>query len=166
MRVGPGFYASIALLGIVGWPFLLADVLRNDVGILIVLVLANTTLAITVWRYVSSPSLSFFGALEVVASTMMTGCANVTILFVPVVLWFVYLAAVFHTAIGIVRGRGAAQTAWIGLVHRFVAKPKPEPFIPFAGVDSGIRCSVCGVAITSGDRVVCQKRRLCEKHLV
>jgi hypothetical protein len=79
----------------------------------------NTVLLIAVWYYHSSSDLSFFRGLDIICGSMMTGCANITILFLPIVLTVVYIYLVGDTLVGMVRGRAYTQERWKSLVLGF-----------------------------------------------
>ena len=106
----------VALAGIFGWPILLYTLLGVHPGIATLIFLLNAGVAVTVWRQSSSPALSFFDGLTIIASRMMSGCANITVLYAPLILVGFYLVAVWNTARGLARGREFAQLAWIKMV--------------------------------------------------
>jgi hypothetical protein len=54
-----------------------------------------------------------------VSASMMTGCANVTLLILPPVLLYVYLASVVLSLIGLSKGRDWTHEHWTHLVVGF-----------------------------------------------
>jgi hypothetical protein len=88
--------------------------------LLFVTFVVDVALLIFVWRYNSLPGLSFWKGLCVICSTMMSGCANITMLYIFPVLVVVYVIVVVHSLTGAVKGdRAYAQERWIGLIKWF-----------------------------------------------
>ena len=79
----------------------------------------NTPAAILIWYYNSLDRLSFFDGLNVISASMMSGCANITLLYLPLVLAVVYFIAAFNTVLGLFKGRSYTQERWAKLVVGF-----------------------------------------------
>jgi hypothetical protein len=104
MLVGPLLEEYDALLGIMLFATFVLDV----------------ALLIFIWRYNSLPGLSFWKGMCVICSTMMSGCANITMLYIFPVLIVVYAIVVVHSLTGVARGdRTYAQERWVGLIKWF-----------------------------------------------
>ena len=113
MKVGSEFHAGIFVLLAVTWPGFLPEEL-----VLVGLAL-NAALFALVWRRSSSPTLGFFAGLSSIAGSMMSGCANITLIYAIPVLAFCSLLAIVATFRGFVRGRRFTQQEWIRLESRF-----------------------------------------------
>jgi hypothetical protein len=75
-----------------------------------------------VWRYCSSPSLSFVDGMNIISSRLTSGCVNITMLYLFPFLLCVYLAFVVFTFIGFVKGRLYTQEKWLHFILHFVKK--------------------------------------------
>jgi hypothetical protein len=115
-----GVYSGLFILFIFLWPLSLIGASDVETQSLFWPVLIGNTLAgILVWYYNSLDELSFFKGLSVVSGSMMSGCANITLLYLPFVLIVVYLIAAFNTVIGFFKGRAYTQEKWGNLVLGF-----------------------------------------------
>jgi hypothetical protein len=107
-------YAGLFLILLFAWPAFLAETLPSH-QLAMVFVL-NAAVAIFVMYQCSSIELSFFRGLDIIAARSMSGCANITLIYLPPLLAVVYLIAVFHCIISLFRGRTYSQDRWIRLV--------------------------------------------------
>lgn len=114
-------YVAIFLFLLFLWPFVLfEEPVIYERSILPWLVLGvNTFLAILVWRRSSVPELTFPQGLDIISNSMMSGCANITILYLPLILIVVYVLALHNTLRGLVRGKAFTQERWNNLVRWF-----------------------------------------------
>jgi hypothetical protein len=127
------WYATIDLAFIVAWPFALTDKISNlAVGILVV-VSANA-LAFT-WYQTSSARLSYFRGLDIVAASFMSGCANITFLYIVPVLALIQLLALCYSLAGLVAGRKFSQHRWILLVNSFYERRTGRPHPAFEALE-------------------------------
>ena len=120
VRISGGFYAGILVLLAFGWPYLLFEPLADHQLFVWLLLIVNIGLAALVRFYTTSITISFFHGFSLIASSMMSGCANITLLYVPPVLAVIYLEAVIQTLIGLSRGRVYTQVWWVRRVSGFV----------------------------------------------
>ena len=88
------------------------------IGLGVAVLVVNGLLLICVWRRCSSRALSFFEGLEMIASGMMSGCANITLIYMYPNLTIVYIRALFHTIAGLKKGKQHTEQTWIRLVRR------------------------------------------------
>lgn len=117
-------YAYMALLLLVLWPFLLLiwPPSSDPAALVIVLIVLNTALFVAVQERCASQDCSLLTGFKIMSVRLSIGCANVSILYVPVVLVGVYLACVFYTFNGLRRNRSYTQCRWLNLVYKFVDK--------------------------------------------
>lgn len=111
-------YAGIFLLSVFGWPLYLAD--TAPLPILIFILLVNSIIAVNSWYQCSSRELSYFAGLNAISASLMSGCANITLLYLPFVLIFVYLKSIYYSILGLCCGRQYAQWRWQTPVLSFV----------------------------------------------
>jgi hypothetical protein len=113
-------YSCFIVLIIFLWPLILAVVPESQTqGLFWLCLVINSCAAILVWYYNSIDELSFFKGLRVISASLMSGCANITLLYLPFVLIVVYLIAAFNTFIGLFKGRSFTQEKWVNLVMGF-----------------------------------------------
>ncbi len=110
-------YAGLFLVLLFAWPVFLSETL--DQRLLAVAFIVNAALAIFVIYQCSSMELSFFRGLDIISGRSMSGCANITIVYLFPLLLVVYLVALFHCLISVFRGRLYAQQRWIRVVMFF-----------------------------------------------
>jgi hypothetical protein len=115
-----GVYSGLFVLFIFLWPLSLigASDVQSQTLFWSVLI-GNTLVGILVWYYNSLDELSFFKGLSVISASMMSGCANITLLYLPFVLIVVYIIAAFNTLVGLFKGRAYTQEKWGNLVLGF-----------------------------------------------
>lgn len=110
-------YAGMTMVAVVGWPLLLAGSLPQPLTM--TLLVANLLLVWLVWSQCSSPELSLWRGLCVISDSMASGCANVTVLYLPVLLAGVYAACVSFAAVGLFRGRDDSRRRFRAVVDWF-----------------------------------------------
>jgi hypothetical protein len=125
-------YAFLTLAAAFAWPLLLHDALPQPY--LAIVILVNGIVAATTWYECSSPECPFFTGMQVIAGSMMSGCANVTILYLPFLMVGVYAACLSFSAAGFLQGRAHAQRRFLGLVNWFHRKRLNAPLNPFKNV--------------------------------
>ncbi len=113
-------YSAIIVLIIFLWPLILIGAPDSQTQSLFwPSIVINSFVAILVWYYNSYDELSFFKGLNVISASMMSGCANITVLYLPLVLIVIYFIAAFNTLIGLFKGRPYTQEKWVKLVVGF-----------------------------------------------
>lgn len=113
------YFFLIILLGLPFTP-LIWDVPFTFIMVLIAVI--NLILLIFVWHYSSSKTVSFFTGLEIISSRLVSGCANITLLYLIPFLFYVYLLFIIHTLIGIFKGRSYTQSQWVKFLTAFINK--------------------------------------------
>ena len=111
------WYAVLGIGFAVLWPLALdGKISRSAVGILIVLC-GNTVLFAAYGT--TSRHLSYFRGLDIISASFMSGCANITFLYILPVLFVMQMMALLYSIIGIFAGRLFSQTRWAILVNAF-----------------------------------------------
>ncbi len=113
-------YAGGFVLLVFGWPLYLVDTVSLSFFIFILLV--NSSIAINSWYQCSSRELSYFAGLNAISASLMSGCANITLLYLPFILIYVHLKSIYYSVFGLYRGRWNAQRRWQVLVLSFVRR--------------------------------------------
>jgi hypothetical protein len=116
-------YSAIFWVIVCLWPFALQERLGEPMtwG----LAVANAAMIVFVAVRCSSREIGFVGGLDIIAGSMMSGCANITILYLPPLLLGVYLVAAYHSLVSLARGRDYSQDRWTSLVRRFHKRRPP-----------------------------------------
>ena len=83
------------------------------------LMIANALGLVFVWFFNSSPRLSFPMGLETIVSANMSGCANLTMLYLFPVLFIVYILAFYNAIAGLVKGKKHTERKWVEEVARY-----------------------------------------------
>lgn len=122
------FYYALFWVVALAWPMLLEKPLGSP-AIWIALVV-NAALAGFVIVRCSSRQVGFVRGIDIVAASSMSGCANITILYLPLLLIVVYLIAVFHSIASIWLGREHSQRRWASLVEGFHKRRLNAPLDP------------------------------------
>jgi len=99
--------------------YLVTGMFTASLGVLLTAV--NVGLLFAVWRRCNSQTVSFFDGLETICRCQMSGCANLTAMYLFPSLTIVYLQAVFFTLMGLKRGKKYTEQKWRELVreHEF-----------------------------------------------
>ena len=111
-------YAYMLALVVTLWPLFL---LLTPMPLFKILLLVALSVALWVlfWKFCDSPQGSFIIGLSIIAATMRSGCADLTIIYVLPYLIVVYLIFIFHTVVGLVRGRQYTQGKWYKFTARY-----------------------------------------------
>jgi hypothetical protein len=125
--IGPWFYAGLLVLLVAAWPLVLA---KTHQVIAILVALLNFGLLAFVWRSCSTPTCSYWRGLNIIAGSIMSGCANITLLYAPIVLAVVYLISIIYAVQGFLNEQRAAGPRWEQLVLWFYNHRPPEPLWP------------------------------------
>ena len=126
MRIGGEFHAGMFILLAALWPSALPEGLRLPAY------LVNGAVLATVWYRSSSPRIGFYSGLSAIAGTMLTGCANITIIAAIPVLAVAYVRGAWATVEGFSLGRAHTQTAWQRIVASHASS---EAAVPTCEVD-------------------------------
>lgn len=109
-----------AVLGIV-FPVLLPLAFQEKISNLVIGILMVIACNLVLFNAyaTSSPQLSYFRGLDIIAASFMSGCANITLLYIMPVLFFIQLWALMYSFVAIIAGRQFSQHRWILLVNSF-----------------------------------------------
>ena len=103
-------YAGLFLILLVAYPFVLPLVLPYQLLVFIV----NGGILANVWYQCSSRECGFFYGLCLIPPAYMSGCANISLLYVPFILLFAYCIAVYYSIRAFWQvNRRLAQAKWI-----------------------------------------------------
>ena len=113
-------YAYMFMLLAIFWPlFLLLGPM--DPWKIAVLVAMSLGLFVLVSKLSGSKEVTFIDGLAVIAATMRSGCANITLLYVLPYLLVIYLIFIVHTLTGLVYGRAYTQEKWRLFTDKYFA---------------------------------------------
>ena len=76
----------------------------------------NLCLMIFVWRSCSSPRCPYWLGMNLIAASMMSGCANITILYAPLILIGVYILSIGYAVLALLPSQQSASVRWEGWV--------------------------------------------------
>ena len=82
------------------------------------LMILNVLILAFVWVYNSSPQLSFIKGLEIISNANMSGCANLTMVYLFPILFIVYFVAFINAVVGLVKGKKYTERKWIDEVNK------------------------------------------------
>jgi hypothetical protein len=123
IRLGPAFYvATFFLLVLVVPPVFVVSLLEpyltdSVFGASFALLLAaNLGVFVILWHRNSVPGLSLWASFKVIAASMMSGCAGITIVYIYPVLSIYYLGLFVVTAIGLMKDSSYSRIWWEELV--------------------------------------------------
>jgi len=103
-------FVSIPFDAIIGFP-------AFDCGLTIL----NVLVLAFVWIYNSSSRLSFTKGLEIISNVNMSGCANLTMIYLIPILFVVYFVALINAIVGLVKGKKYTERKWIEEVSKHEA---------------------------------------------
>ncbi|MEM7555386.1 MAG: hypothetical protein AAF378_15055 [Cyanobacteria bacterium P01_A01_bin.84] len=107
----PWMYAAIFICLILGLPFI-----PENPTITLILAIINTSIFGCVSYFIHSRHLSAWRGLRLICGSFMSGCGNITFLYIFFVLFFYYVQAVLKTIQGIRQSREFTQNWWIKTV--------------------------------------------------
>lgn len=116
MPVYGWMYVLIGLYLALLWPLLLS-LIHPALGV--VGAVLNVALIVFTWRRCSSPQLSYWGGMNIIAVSMMSGCANITILYAPLVVLAAYFLSGSYALLGLLPSQPPAAERWFKLVLRW-----------------------------------------------
>ena len=135
--IGPWFYAASFLILLVFFLPVLAPLPLVYIGItestyywaIVAAGILNIALLAFVWTRCNLPGLSLWDGLKVISSRSMSGCANITILYIYPLLFYIYVVAAYHSLIGLFQGAEYTRERWLRLVlPRDAAGIQPRTF--------------------------------------
>jgi hypothetical protein len=125
-------YSAFFWLIILAWPtFLKAPF--GEFYFWLALVINSATALFVIYRC-SSTELNFVYGIDVIAGSSMSGCANITIIYLPPLLVFVYLIALFYSVVSLFQGRAYSQGRWLALVEGFRKRSLNAPLNPLTHI--------------------------------
>ena len=113
-------YAGSIVLFTFAWPLFFVE--NVPLSYLVIVLLVNGIVAVNVWHQCSSQELSYFAGLNAISARLMSGCANITLLYLPLVLFVVYLLSIYYSILGLLHRRQNAQQHWQDIVLWFVKR--------------------------------------------
>ena len=114
-KTGPYIYPGLAYFLFCCWPGLVFDYTEWRW-----IIAAGCAVGLLfVHLYLSIDELSYWEGLNIIAATMMCGCANITVLYAVPALFLLQLVAIGLTLYGLLRGRANAQHSWVQVVGSF-----------------------------------------------
>jgi hypothetical protein len=122
-------YSIFSIMIITGWPFFLLffSILDEQISLvwpiqhLISIGIVNIIIFVIVYKQSSSPYLSFNEGLALVAIKYSSGCANLTLLYMPIFHIILYLIMILVTFIGFFRGSDSTKRFWSNLIFELTA---------------------------------------------
>lgn len=121
-------YTLATLFAMFTWPLLLQDSLTPPALALVFLL--NAAIAINTWYQCSSPELPFPTGLNTIASSMNSGCARITLVYLPLLLIYVYILCLLYSISGTLQRRARAQLRFRALVKWFDLRHLNTPLAP------------------------------------
>jgi ABC-type branched-subunit amino acid transport system permease subunit len=122
--IPPRFYVILFILVLLCVPAVLCapfEAFQEIKAIYCGLMLANALGLAFVWFFNSGPLLSFPKGLEIIASANISGCANLTMLYLFPVLFIVYCIAFYNAVVGLKKGKRYTERKWVEEVNKYEA---------------------------------------------
>lgn len=131
----PWMYALSFIGLILGWPFWLLDYPWVFGGCLLI----NTAIFLGVAHCTTSSKLNFWQGLRLLCSAYMSGCANITILYIFFVLLFYYIRMIGATLVGIRKGKTYVENQWLKIIANTQLNAPPQSNTPVVnfGIEHG-----------------------------
>lgn len=114
--LGTWFYAGLLVVAALVWPLWLVDI---QPALVLILIVCNSALFTFVWRSCATQNCSYWRGLNIIAGSMMSGCANITIFYAPLVLVIVYLLSIVIAVQSLFSTHHRAGTSWEKMVLNF-----------------------------------------------
>ena len=111
-----GCYPTLLLSLIFIWPLYLLQVLVLP-HVIMVLIL-NAAIIANAWYQCASSELGYFEGMVIISAPLLSGCANITIIYLLLILFIVFLISVYFSVVALFREREYAQDSWRVLVIR------------------------------------------------
>lgn len=125
MLINSKFYSIISILFISLLPIALISKYFSTL-IYIILMILNILLIVFVFYFCSSENINYWDGLNIISSSLMSGCANITFLYCIPTLIIIYYVMLVISLIGLIKGRTYAQNYWINTVNWFYSKRVKE----------------------------------------
>ena len=103
------------------WPlFLLFAETPIMTTLAIIIFVLNLILLYFTFKYIKIDNLDFDDQFCAIAEHYMTGCANITIVFIFPVLFYYYLYAMIYTVQGLLKGKQYTRDNWSLVIQQFI----------------------------------------------
>ena len=117
MPIPSWFFPSLFVGFLYLWPLLLFE--KFGLPITASALAVNALLASGVWYLTTSKRLSYFAGLHVITLSFMSGCANITALYIVPVLLGIHLLGLYYSVRALGAGRSYSQERWYALANSF-----------------------------------------------
>jgi hypothetical protein len=128
------WYAVLAIVFPVLLPLAFQEKI-TDLAIGILMIVAFNLILFTAYA-TSSRQLSYFRGLDIIAASFMSGCANLTLLYIVPVLFLIQLWALMYSFVATIAGRRFSQHRWILLVNSFYERRTGQRLPAMEVIDS------------------------------
>ncbi len=118
----PKYYIFVFLTLIILIPLIILSpmlIFQQTQVFYILLLIANVLGMVFTWRRNSSKHLSFLKGLEIITKANMSGCANLTMIYIFPVLLIAYSTAFFNAVLGLKKGKKFTEQKWIQVVDEY-----------------------------------------------
>jgi hypothetical protein len=122
------FYSLIFWMAVVAWP--LIDQNRLDDPLVWIALVINISVLFFVRSRTETEELGLIRGFDLIAGSCMSGCANITILYLPLLMLSIYALILIRSVLSLVWGREYSQERWTGLVESFVRNRINAPLNP------------------------------------
>lgn len=122
------FYSLLFWMVVVAWPLMGRDGL--DEPWVWMALAGNLAVLFFVRSRTETEELGLIRGFDLIAGSCMSGCANITILYLPPLMLMIYALVLLRSVLSLSRGRAYSQDRWIGLVESFVKNRINAPLNP------------------------------------
>ena len=139
-------YAGLFIVLIVLWPIFLWEFPL----VLVAMAILNTMAFALVWNFSSQPKCSFWKGLTSICGCQMSGCANITLVYIFPVLTYVYFRALFFSLLALAKGKEYSRQKWLeGVIGflKYASRNDVEIGSLAIGRDGGFTCPRCGAEL-------------------
>jgi hypothetical protein len=116
-NVGPDFHVILAFGIIILWPLTLIGMFPTMALVIFAL---NLVIFVVTWIYCACKECGYFDGMEIIATPLLSGWANITMLYLPFFLAITHYRAVLYAYRGIRNGKEEAELNWINFVHPYL----------------------------------------------
>ena len=113
--IHPKTYVYVFITILFALPFLVNYISPKTFLVLFV----DVFLFVLVYYRCSRPDLSFIDGLTLISGSLMSGCANLTIIYIFPLLFLVYAVCVVVTGLGLLLGKTYTENSFLAVVQRF-----------------------------------------------
>jgi hypothetical protein len=115
--ISTAVYPYIWAAFVLGWPW--AGIGSLPTWIVLIEVLIVCLVFVLVAKRASSKELSFWAGLSHISMRLRTGCANITLPLVLIVLSYVYVLSIVYVVLGFFHGKAWTEQKWIKTISGF-----------------------------------------------